>query len=196
MQFQTKAEIALGLLDEAKVLNVPHACVTADADYGDNPSFLNGLEARKERYVAAVAQDFTVTLLRNGGHGEKAEALLRRAVPRGVCGRPLAGQKEAVRAVRRCERSSGSQVLAYRRRRHTTRGLAHESLRHSGAESDGGKRGLDHVRRSDVLSVRLAEVVAHDHSLPAVALQGRASDEHRCSALVGYTFPSAFKMPR
>ena len=42
--FQTKAEIALALLDEANACGVQHACVTCDADYGDNPKFLNGLD--------------------------------------------------------------------------------------------------------------------------------------------------------
>ena len=40
VQFQSKAEIALALLDEANSCGVVHACVVADADYGDNPNFL------------------------------------------------------------------------------------------------------------------------------------------------------------
>jgi SRSO17 transposase len=60
--FQTKAEIALALLDEANACGVRHACVTCDADYGDNPHFLNGLEARRERHVVAVRANFSVTL--------------------------------------------------------------------------------------------------------------------------------------
>ncbi len=54
LTFESKAEIALALLDEAKACGVGHTCVTCDADYGDNPNFLNGLEERRERHVVAV----------------------------------------------------------------------------------------------------------------------------------------------
>jgi SRSO17 transposase len=60
--FQTKAEIALGLLDEANRCGVSHECVTGDADYGDNPNFLNGLAKRQERHVVAVRANFSVVL--------------------------------------------------------------------------------------------------------------------------------------
>jgi SRSO17 transposase len=60
--FQTKPEIALALLDQARAWGVPHRCLVADADYGDNPNFLRGLEARQERYVVAVRTDFQVSM--------------------------------------------------------------------------------------------------------------------------------------
>jgi SRSO17 transposase len=62
VKFQTKAEIALALLDQAKGWGIPHEAVTADCNYGDNPNFLAGLEARNEPYVVAVPRDFTVRL--------------------------------------------------------------------------------------------------------------------------------------
>jgi len=52
--FQTKPQIALALLDQAQAWAVRWACVTADADYGDNPNFLDGLEQRRQRYAACI----------------------------------------------------------------------------------------------------------------------------------------------
>src|SRR5919197_2443297 len=59
--FQTKPEIALTRLDQARAWGVPHRCVVADADDGDNPHFLAGLEARQERDVVGVRADFWVS---------------------------------------------------------------------------------------------------------------------------------------
>jgi SRSO17 transposase len=73
IQFQTKAEIALDELDQANAWGVPHACITVDADYGDNPSFLNGLEQRNEHYVVAVRANFSVA------RGRSARLPMRRA---------------------------------------------------------------------------------------------------------------------
>jgi len=64
--FKTKAEIALSLLDYANSCGVGHSSVRADADYWDNPTFLNGLEERRERYVVAVRANFSVSMSRKG----------------------------------------------------------------------------------------------------------------------------------
>jgi SRSO17 transposase len=74
--FQTKPQIALDLLDRAKQSGVRWACVTADADYGDNPNFLAGLDERRQRHVVAVRSDFTVTTARRGGQVRRADALV------------------------------------------------------------------------------------------------------------------------
>jgi SRSO17 transposase len=80
VEFQTKPAIALDLLDQADSWGVPYACVVADADYGDNPNFLEGLEKRNKRYVAAVRKDFKVALTMDGP-AQHVEVVLA-AVPR------------------------------------------------------------------------------------------------------------------
>lgn len=62
VEFQTKPEIALALLDEANRMGIRHKAVVADASYGGNDTYLSGLEQRKEHYVSAVPCDFTVAL--------------------------------------------------------------------------------------------------------------------------------------
>ena len=57
---QTKPEIALARLDQARAWGVPHRCVVATADDGDHPNVLTGLEARQEPSVVAVRTDFQV----------------------------------------------------------------------------------------------------------------------------------------
>jgi SRSO17 transposase len=81
--FRTKPEMALALLDEARAWGVPHRGVVAEADDGDHPSFLAGLETRQARYVVGVRTDVRVRGQRQAtGPGRRAEALLH-ALPRG-----------------------------------------------------------------------------------------------------------------
>ena len=47
--FQTKPQIALALLEQARLWGVPHRCVVAEADDGDTPHGLAGLATRNER---------------------------------------------------------------------------------------------------------------------------------------------------
>jgi SRSO17 transposase len=62
LTFQTKPKIALALLDRAAEWDVPFRFVVADAGYGDNPTFLAGLEERRLQYVCAVERSFGVRL--------------------------------------------------------------------------------------------------------------------------------------
>jgi SRSO17 transposase len=60
--FQTKPELALALVDQARTWGVPFACVVADAGYGDNPTFLTGLNDRQVAYIVGVSSTFGVRL--------------------------------------------------------------------------------------------------------------------------------------
>jgi len=73
--FQTKAEIAIDLIDWAIAQSVSFAAVVSDADYGDQPFFLNQLERRSLRYVLAVRRDFTVRASREQAP-ERADTLV------------------------------------------------------------------------------------------------------------------------
>jgi SRSO17 transposase len=54
----TKPEIALSLLDRARLWGVPIQAVVVDAGYGDNPNFLRGLDERQVPYMCAVESTF------------------------------------------------------------------------------------------------------------------------------------------
>jgi SRSO17 transposase len=75
--FRTKPQIALDLLDRAMRWGVRFSCVTADADYGDNPNFLDGLETRRQRYVVAIRSDFAVRPSGPRQQPRPAETLIR-----------------------------------------------------------------------------------------------------------------------
>jgi SRSO17 transposase len=81
IEFQTKPQIALDLLDKADAWGVNYAAVVADADYGDNPNFLAGLEKRNKRYVVAVRKDFQVATS-SAGPAANAEGVLAAVPPR------------------------------------------------------------------------------------------------------------------
>jgi len=139
--FQTKPQIALNLLDQAKAWGVRWACVVADADYGDNPNFLDGLEKRRQRYVAAVRCDFAVSLSRHGGRIQRAADLIGTRAARSwrtVAWRHgsegwLRGRFVAVRAWR--IRSSGHRRLGWLIGEQTTEGNRKYSWSNLGADA-------------------------------------------------------------
>lgn len=58
--FRIKPHIALSLVDLSREWEVPFEVVVADSGYGDNPSFLGGLEERKVAYVCGVDSAYGV----------------------------------------------------------------------------------------------------------------------------------------
>jgi len=84
VEFQTKPEIALALLDEANRIGIPHKAVVADSSYGGNDAYLSGLEHRKEYYVNGVPCDFTIILEDEEANApgiQRADVILRQ-IPR------------------------------------------------------------------------------------------------------------------
>ena len=55
LPFRTKGEIALELVDQGREAGVPTRAIVADAGYGDQPAFLDGLERRRLPYLVGVA---------------------------------------------------------------------------------------------------------------------------------------------
>jgi len=55
--FQTKGRIGLSLVDEGRAAGIESRAVVADPGYGDQASFLNGLEKRDLPYVVGVSRD-------------------------------------------------------------------------------------------------------------------------------------------
>ena len=60
--FQTKPEMALDIVDQARDWDVPFQVVISDAGYGDNPDFLAGLEERQLTYVCGIEKTFGLRL--------------------------------------------------------------------------------------------------------------------------------------
>jgi SRSO17 transposase len=80
--FPTTPEIALRLLDQARAWGVRYRCVVADADDGDNPNCLAGLERRQARYVVGRRADFRTSHQRRATSPVPRADRRRQALPR------------------------------------------------------------------------------------------------------------------
>ncbi|MBM3189936.1 MAG: IS701 family transposase, partial [Chloroflexi bacterium] len=74
VSFQTKPEMALHIVDQARAWGVPFKVVVADAGYGDNPDFLAGLEERQLAYVCGIEKTFGLRLPAEVSAAEAAPA--------------------------------------------------------------------------------------------------------------------------
>jgi SRSO17 transposase len=79
VSLQTKPALALALIDQARAWGVPFASVVTDAGDGDNPSFLQGLDAHHVAYVVGLSSSFGGRLPAE----VHAAALVRPSRPRG-----------------------------------------------------------------------------------------------------------------
>ena len=61
VRFQTKPQLALGMVERALDAGVPAAWVTADEVYGNDSAFRRALEARDQAYVVAVKRTHTTS---------------------------------------------------------------------------------------------------------------------------------------
>jgi SRSO17 transposase len=73
-RFQTKPEIVLNLLDEAKRWGVPYRGIASAAAYGSEPLFLAELEQRGIEYIVTVPEEFEIQAARRRSlSGESAK---------------------------------------------------------------------------------------------------------------------------
>lgn len=62
--FQTKPQIALGLIDRAKANGIRVVAWTADEGYGRDGAFLDGLDQRGEAYVVEIPPNARVWMMK------------------------------------------------------------------------------------------------------------------------------------
>ncbi len=108
---QTKPAIALGLLDRAREWGVPIQTVVVDAGYGDNPTFLRGLDERQVPYLCAVESTFGCRLPEEVQAAEEQTPTYGgRGQPRKPRPAPLYSVKELIEA----QPQSAWQTIAWR----------------------------------------------------------------------------------
>ncbi len=112
LEFHTKPQLALDLIDRATTWQVPFGFVVADAGYGDNPTFLDGLEERHLRYVCGVTRSFGVRL--PDEVREAAAATPDKPKGKGRPKLPRAAPRHTVEAVVASQPESAWQTITWR----------------------------------------------------------------------------------
>jgi SRSO17 transposase len=109
---QTKPELALPLVEQARAWGVPFAWVVADASYGDHPPCLQGLDGRHIASVVGISRPFGGRLPAEG----RAAALVPASRPRGrgQPQKPRPAPLEAAKAVLEALPEDGWQPMTWR----------------------------------------------------------------------------------
>lgn len=112
VDFASKPELAVQLLDQARSWGVPFATVVTDAGYGI-PSFLRALDERGMAYVCAVAYDFGVRLPAEMAQttAEHAEPSVRR---RGQPKKPRPAPRHTAQALTADQPEDAWQIVEWR----------------------------------------------------------------------------------
>lgn len=112
VEFASKPDLALQLLDQARSWEVPFATVVADAGYGI-PSFLRALDERQVPYVCAVGSDFGVRLPAEMAvtTAEHLHASVRR---RGQPKKPRPAPRHDAQAITQAQSEDAWQIVEWR----------------------------------------------------------------------------------
>jgi SRSO17 transposase len=108
---QSKPEIALSRLYRALAWGMPIQAVVVDAGYGDNPTFVAGLDDRQIRYVCAVESTFGVRLPEEV---RAAEEHLRTYRGRGQPRKPRPAPRYSVKELIEAHPASAWQTIEWR----------------------------------------------------------------------------------